>query len=176
MPHLILPPTSALNHDHYDLIFNAFAVRNVTRYNTGIWKRAETTNATTGKFFPASARAWPRSSVANSGQCLARTHHRRHAAERRERRDHHRGVFESLTARHRSRSAKAVHGDPHRNARQTDRLRARADAGRHGAIQSRTAASPRLPACTSSAAATYAATIRGCTIFIASSKAKRATS
>ena len=38
---LILPPTSALNHDHYDLIFNAFAVRNVTRYNTGFWKRPE---------------------------------------------------------------------------------------------------------------------------------------
>ena len=38
---LILPPTSALNHDHYDLIFNAFAVRNVTRYNTAIWARPE---------------------------------------------------------------------------------------------------------------------------------------
>ena len=36
---LILPPTSALNHDHYDLIFNAFAVRNVTRYNTAFWSR-----------------------------------------------------------------------------------------------------------------------------------------
>ena len=36
---LILPPTSALNHDHYDLIFNAFAVRNVTRYNTAFWVR-----------------------------------------------------------------------------------------------------------------------------------------
>ncbi len=38
---LILPPTSALNHDHYDLIFNAFAVRNVTRYNEALWARAE---------------------------------------------------------------------------------------------------------------------------------------
>ncbi len=38
---LILPPTSALNHDHYDLTFNAFAVRNVTRYNTAFWARAE---------------------------------------------------------------------------------------------------------------------------------------
>ncbi|MBL0124035.1 MAG: molybdopterin-dependent oxidoreductase [Betaproteobacteria bacterium] len=38
---LILPPTSALNHDHYDLIFNAFAVRNVTRYNEAIWARPE---------------------------------------------------------------------------------------------------------------------------------------
>ncbi|MEP7156869.1 MAG: molybdopterin-dependent oxidoreductase, partial [Betaproteobacteria bacterium] len=38
---LILPPTSALNHDHYDLIFNAFAVRNVTRYNTAFWVRPD---------------------------------------------------------------------------------------------------------------------------------------
>ena len=38
---LILPPTSALNHDHYDLIFNAFAVRNVTRYNEALWARSE---------------------------------------------------------------------------------------------------------------------------------------
>ncbi len=38
---LILPPTSALNHDHYDLIFNAFAVRNVTRYNTALWPRLD---------------------------------------------------------------------------------------------------------------------------------------
>ena len=38
---LILPPTSALNHDHYDLIFNAFAVRNVTRYNTAFWTRPD---------------------------------------------------------------------------------------------------------------------------------------
>jgi anaerobic selenocysteine-containing dehydrogenase len=39
--HLILPPTSALNHDHYDSVFNAFAVRNVTRYNEAIWQRPE---------------------------------------------------------------------------------------------------------------------------------------
>ena len=38
---LILPPTSALNHDHYDLIFNAFGVRNVTRYNPGLWTRPD---------------------------------------------------------------------------------------------------------------------------------------
>ncbi|MDF3818388.1 molybdopterin-dependent oxidoreductase [Leptospira sp. 96542] len=29
----ILPPTSTLEHDHYDLIFNVFAIRNTTRYN-----------------------------------------------------------------------------------------------------------------------------------------------
>jgi anaerobic selenocysteine-containing dehydrogenase len=36
---LILPPTSSLNHDHYDLVFNAFAVRNVARFNAAIWPR-----------------------------------------------------------------------------------------------------------------------------------------
>ncbi len=38
---VILPPTSALNHDHYDSVFNAFAVRNVTRLNKALWERAE---------------------------------------------------------------------------------------------------------------------------------------
>jgi anaerobic selenocysteine-containing dehydrogenase len=38
--HLILPPCSSLNHDHYDLVFNALAVRNVARFNAGIWPRA----------------------------------------------------------------------------------------------------------------------------------------
>ena len=34
--HLILPPTSALEHDHYDLAFHRFAVRNTTRYNAPV--------------------------------------------------------------------------------------------------------------------------------------------
>jgi anaerobic selenocysteine-containing dehydrogenase len=38
---VILPPTSALNHDHYDSVFNAFAVRNTTRFNGAIWPRAD---------------------------------------------------------------------------------------------------------------------------------------
>jgi anaerobic selenocysteine-containing dehydrogenase len=38
---LILPPTSSLNHDHYDLIFNALAIRNVARFNAGIWPRPD---------------------------------------------------------------------------------------------------------------------------------------
>ncbi len=38
---LILPPASSLKHDHYDYIFNAFAVRNVARFNAGIWPRDE---------------------------------------------------------------------------------------------------------------------------------------
>ncbi len=38
---LILPPASSLNHDHYDRIFNAFAIRNVARFNPAIWPREE---------------------------------------------------------------------------------------------------------------------------------------
>jgi len=38
---LILPPTSALEHDHYDLIFNVFAVRNTTRYNPPVFPRPD---------------------------------------------------------------------------------------------------------------------------------------
>jgi anaerobic selenocysteine-containing dehydrogenase len=33
---LILPPTAPLEHDHYDTTFNAFAVRNVTRFNEAV--------------------------------------------------------------------------------------------------------------------------------------------
>jgi anaerobic selenocysteine-containing dehydrogenase len=33
----ILPPTSALEHDHYDLVFNLLAVRNVARYSPSIF-------------------------------------------------------------------------------------------------------------------------------------------
>jgi anaerobic selenocysteine-containing dehydrogenase len=33
---LILPPTSPLEHDHYDTTFNVFAVRNVTRFNEAV--------------------------------------------------------------------------------------------------------------------------------------------
>jgi len=38
---LILPPTSSLNHDHFDLLFNALAVRNVARFNAAIWPRPD---------------------------------------------------------------------------------------------------------------------------------------
>lgn len=34
--HIILPTTSPLEHDHYDLIFNHFAVRNVARYSEAL--------------------------------------------------------------------------------------------------------------------------------------------
>lgn len=38
---LILPPASSLQHDHYDRVFNAFAIRNVARFNSAIWPRAD---------------------------------------------------------------------------------------------------------------------------------------
>lgn len=38
---LILPPASSLTHDHYDRIFNAFAIRNVARFNPALWPREE---------------------------------------------------------------------------------------------------------------------------------------
>ena len=36
--HLILPPTGPLEHDHYDLVFNALAVRNVARYSPALFE------------------------------------------------------------------------------------------------------------------------------------------
>ncbi|MBL0954924.1 MAG: molybdopterin-dependent oxidoreductase [Leptospira sp.] len=39
--HYILPPTSTLEHDHYDLIFNVFAVRNTSRYNQPLFPPEE---------------------------------------------------------------------------------------------------------------------------------------
>lgn len=38
---VILPPTFALEHDHYDLAFAAFAVRNVAKYSPALFPRAE---------------------------------------------------------------------------------------------------------------------------------------
>ncbi|MFN3580046.1 MAG: molybdopterin oxidoreductase family protein [Pseudomonas sp.] len=38
---VILPPTPSLEHDHYDITFNNFAVRNVTRYNEPVLPKPE---------------------------------------------------------------------------------------------------------------------------------------
>lgn len=35
---LILPPTAALEHDHYDLIFNALAIRDVARFSEAVFE------------------------------------------------------------------------------------------------------------------------------------------
>jgi len=36
--HIILPPTAALEHDHYDLVFNVLAIRNVARYSKVVFE------------------------------------------------------------------------------------------------------------------------------------------
>ncbi len=41
--HIILPPTCALEHDHYDLVFNLLAVRNVARYSPALFAPAPDT-------------------------------------------------------------------------------------------------------------------------------------
>jgi len=38
---LILPPTTALERDHYDLVFNILAIRNVARYSKPVFKAAQ---------------------------------------------------------------------------------------------------------------------------------------
>jgi anaerobic selenocysteine-containing dehydrogenase len=37
----ILPPTGALEHDHYDIIFHHFAMRNTARYNPAVFDRPQ---------------------------------------------------------------------------------------------------------------------------------------
>jgi anaerobic selenocysteine-containing dehydrogenase len=39
--HLILPPTGALEHDHYDLVFHALAVRNTAKFSPPLFAPAE---------------------------------------------------------------------------------------------------------------------------------------
>jgi anaerobic selenocysteine-containing dehydrogenase len=41
--HIILPPTGALEHDHYDLAFHALAIRNTAKYSDPIFAPAEGT-------------------------------------------------------------------------------------------------------------------------------------
>lgn len=36
--HIILPPTSPLEHDHYDLVFHILAIRNTTRYDSALFE------------------------------------------------------------------------------------------------------------------------------------------
>ena len=38
---IILPPTSPLEHDHYDLTFHTFAVRNTSRYNEPVFDKPD---------------------------------------------------------------------------------------------------------------------------------------
>ncbi len=38
---IILPPTSALEHDHYDIVFNTFSVRNTAMYHQALFPKPE---------------------------------------------------------------------------------------------------------------------------------------
>ena len=38
---MILPPTSALERDQYDLIFHAFAIRNTARFTPAVFARPD---------------------------------------------------------------------------------------------------------------------------------------
>lgn len=40
---LILPPTAALEHDHYDLVFHGLAIRNTARYSPALYPPADDT-------------------------------------------------------------------------------------------------------------------------------------
>lgn len=62
---LILPPASPLSQDHYDLIFNAFAVRRVARLNAPVRERTaeeradwEIVNGVGAAFAAASGKSW----------------------------------------------------------------------------------------------------------------------
>ena len=46
---VILPPTSALERDHYDLVFHALAVRNTARFTPAVLRRSPTARCTTGR-------------------------------------------------------------------------------------------------------------------------------
>jgi anaerobic selenocysteine-containing dehydrogenase len=41
--HIILPPTSSLERDHYDLVFHLLAVRNTTKFSPALFQRDEDT-------------------------------------------------------------------------------------------------------------------------------------
>jgi len=41
LAHVILPPTSALQHSHYDIALNAFAVRNIAKYSPPLFPRSD---------------------------------------------------------------------------------------------------------------------------------------
>ena len=38
---VILPPTSPLEHDHYDIAFHNLAIRNTARYNPAVFDKPE---------------------------------------------------------------------------------------------------------------------------------------
>ena len=45
---VILPPTTALERDHYDLVFHALAVRNTARFSPAVFAKPEGAHARLG--------------------------------------------------------------------------------------------------------------------------------
>ena len=57
---VILPPTTALERDHYDLVFHALAVRNTARFTPAVLRQGPAAPATTGRSTATSPGArWP---------------------------------------------------------------------------------------------------------------------
>ena len=46
---VILPPTTILERDHYDIVFHGLAVRNTARFTPAVVRQAARTPATTGR-------------------------------------------------------------------------------------------------------------------------------
>ena len=46
---VILPPTTALERDHYDLVFHVLAVRNTARFTPAVFAKADGRSGTTGR-------------------------------------------------------------------------------------------------------------------------------
>ena len=74
---VILPPTTALERDHYDLVFHALAVRNTARFTPAVFAEAATTHGTTGRSSATSrsgctARAGPQAAVGSGCGTQAR--------------------------------------------------------------------------------------------------------
>ena len=46
---VVLPPTTALERDQYDLVFHALAVRNTARFTPAVFEKPEGAHARTGR-------------------------------------------------------------------------------------------------------------------------------
>ena len=161
---VILPPTSALERDHYDLVFNALAVRNIAKY-AGAVPSAAPSASTTGRSSRPRARVRARRRAA--GRCAAgparrgsaRAAHRPRAAHGPPR---PRKVSLTLAvrcagaARHRPRPARAARCRERLRRRTADRPRAAPLVLADLPARTRSSSRARRTSCCSSAGATSA--------------------
>ncbi|GIS01896.1 MAG: hypothetical protein CM15mP103_04470 [Gammaproteobacteria bacterium] len=59
---MILPPTSPLEHDHYDIAFHNLAIRNTARYSPAVFDKPEGA-LHDWEIFSELGRAWRRDSI-----------------------------------------------------------------------------------------------------------------